>query len=123
MNINLTKKRNKILSILKQEQKILSAKEIHKYTPTVDLATIYRTLNLLTKEKIVKQVRLNNDGEALFEYQEQPHHHAVCNKCNKIVHFKTSENEINKLLSIKGFEIEDIELTVKGVCCQSGKTK
>ena len=52
MNIRLTEKRQRILDILKENHGTLSASDIHGELPDVDLVTIYRNLDLFTKEKI-----------------------------------------------------------------------
>lgn len=115
MSIRLTEKRNKILSVLKKTPGTLSAAEIHKHIPEIDLVTIYRNLDLFTKEKLIKQVHLNTD-EAQYEYQNEPHHHAVCTDCKKIIHFTAPDEKIRKLLTLEKFQIAEIELTVRGIC-------
>jgi len=115
MSLKLTKKRQEILKVLKSSKEALSAKEIHSQLKDTDLTTVYRTLDFLITEKIVSQLNLGGD-EAKFEYQNEPHHHAVCTECEKVIHFKVSDQKIKKLLKFDDFAIEDIELTVKGLC-------
>lgn len=115
MNIRLTKKRQQILDTLKNCHCTLSANDIHNKLPDVDLVTIYRNLELFTKEKIIKRVILDTD-EAQYEYQPEPHHHAVCDDCNKVIHFKAPDAKIKKLLGLENFDIDEIEVTVRGKC-------
>jgi len=115
MTINLTKKRLSILELLKCTHGALSAAEVHEHLPEIDLVTIYRNLDLFTKEKLIKKVNLGNE-EAQYEYQSEPHHHAVCDNCHKIVHFTLSDSQLKKLLKLKNFNVENIELTVRGTC-------
>lgn len=93
----------------------MRAAEIHTALPSIDLVTIYRNLELFTKEKLIKQFHLTS-GEAEYEYQEKPHHHAICNDCNKVLHFEIADEEVKKMLRLKNFSIEDFELTLKGTC-------
>ncbi len=93
----------------------MSAGEIHKKVPDIDLVTVYRNLDLFVKEKMVVKVHLKDD-EVQYEYQEKPHHHAVCGKCKKVIHFDVSDDKIKKILGLNNFDVEEIDLVVKGKC-------
>ena len=113
--MKLTKKRQQILDVLKKHHGTHSAADIHKKLPGVDLVTIYRNLELFTKEKVVKQFHLDSK-EAVYEYQEEPHHHAICSDCHKVIHFKAPDDKIKKLLGIEDFDVDELEVTVRGTC-------
>ena len=115
MTIRLTEKRTLILNTLKAQPKALSAADIHRLLPDIDLVTIYRNLDIFAKEKLIKRVALGTD-EALYEYQKEPHHHAVCTDCEKVIHFKAPDKKIIKLLGLEGFEVDELEVTVRGKC-------
>lgn len=118
MNLKLTKKRQRILNILKSHDGTLSASDIHSQLPDVDLVTIYRNLDLFTKEKIIKQIHLGAT-EAQYEYQQQPHHHALCSACEKVIHFTAPDEKIKNLLGLNGFQVDEIEVTVRGICSKN----
>ncbi len=103
------------MTVLKQAKGALSASEVHARIPDVDLVTVYRNLDLFAKEKLIKRVHINAD-EARFEYQEVPHHHAVCMDCEKVIHFKAPDKKIIKLLGLEEFDIDELEVTVRGKC-------
>lgn len=111
----MTQKRHRILDVLKQNHGTLSASDIHAQLPDIDLVTIYRNLDLFTKEKLIKQLRLNA-GETQYEFQDKPHHHALCTKCEKVIHFSAPDEKIKKLLGLNDFEVEELEVTVRGTC-------
>jgi len=115
MTIKLTEKRKRILDVLKQHKGALSAASLHEKIPDIDLVTIYRNLDLFAKEKFIKRVSLS-DFEAQYEYQKEPHHHAICADCEKVIHFKAPDEKIIKLLGLDGFDVEELEVTVKGKC-------
>ena len=115
MTIKLTEKRTRILDILKHQKGALSAADISAQLPDVDLVTIYRNLELFTSEKLIKRVALSA-SEAQYEFQKEPHHHAICIDCEKVIHFKAPDAKIIKLLGLEGFEIDELEVTVKGKC-------
>lgn len=110
-----SKKREQILDMLKQEHGVLSANEIHSKLSNLDLATIYRNLDIFVADGVVKKLQLGGK-EAVYEYSYEPHHHAICNECNKVIHFTAPDDKIKKLLGIKEFQVEDLEVTVRGVC-------
>jgi len=115
MNIKLTKKRTLILNALKTHHGTLSAADISQKVPEIDLVTIYRNLDLFVKEKLIKKIHFDSD-EAQYEYQHEPHHHAVCTNCEKVIHFTAPDEKIKKLLQLEGFTVDEIEVTVKGLC-------
>jgi len=113
MAIRLTDKRNRILAVLKKQPKALSAKEVYEAVSDIDLVTVYRTLALFTKEKMISEVHLGTD-ETRYEYQHEPHHHAVCDECEQVIHFTAPDKKIKELLGLKNFSIEALEVTVRG---------
>lgn len=115
MSIKLTEKRKDILAVLEKTRGTLTAAEIHKKLPDIDLATIYRNLDLFVKEKLIREIHFNKK-EAQYEYQNESHHHAVCNECEKIIHFKAPDKKIMKLLGLDDFDVDEIEVTVRGTC-------
>ena len=115
MNIKLTKKRRAILDVLKRNQEALSAKEINQLLPDVDLVTVYRNLELFVAEKIITQLNFSGH-DTKFEYQETPHHHAVCTECNKVIHFDVSNSELKPLLKVSDFNVDEVEVTLRGYC-------
>lgn len=110
-----SKKRDNILNVLKQRHTALSVAELHKSLPEMDITTIYRNLELFIKDGVIKKLNLSGD-EAVYEYTEKAHFHAVCTDCDKVLHFTAPEKEIEKLLNLKDFETESIEITIRGKC-------
>lgn len=115
MTIRMTKKREAILAALRRAPGALSATELHQLLPTIDLVTIYRNLDLFTKEKLIKQLHLTS-GEAQYEFQREPHHHAICTDCKRIIHFTAPDKKILQLLGVEDFTAQEIEVTVRGIC-------
>lgn len=109
----MTQKRTLLLNALKGGEP-LSASQLAQKLPKIDLVTIYRNLELFVQAGIVK--RLQFEDEALYEYQEKPHHHALCENCHKMIHFSVSEEKLRKLIDIANFSVTSIDITVKGVC-------
>jgi len=110
-----SKKRELIRGVLESSHAALSASEIHAQLREVDLVTIYRNLELFVGEGTVKKLHLGGT-EALYEFERHPHHHAVCTDCSKIIHFTAPDSKIKELLGLTDFNVEELELTVRGTC-------
>ena len=115
MKIRLTKKRQVILDVLKEQHTALSAAEIHALVPDIDLATVYRSLDYFASVKVIKKLQLGSQ-ETRFEFQHEPHHHAVCTECQRVIHFTAPDEKIKKLLGLKDFKVDELEVTVRGIC-------
>jgi Fur family transcriptional regulator, peroxide stress response regulator len=110
-----TKKRDTVLTFLKSTSGSLSASEISKKLPGIDLSTIYRNLDFFVSEKLIRKYQFAN-REAEYEYQTQPHHHAICQECNNVIHFAVPDSKLDQLAKLKNFTITSVDLTVKGFC-------
>lgn len=115
MNRRRSKKRDEILAVLQMSHQPLSAAMIHEQLLEIDLVTIYRNLELFAEDKVVKKFHFAG-AEAHFEFQSEPHHHAICSDCDKVLHFKAPDKKIIKLLGLEGFDVKELEVTVRGKC-------
>jgi Fur family peroxide stress response transcriptional regulator len=110
-----SKKRDAILAVLQKSHNPLSAAMIHHELPDIDLVTIYRNLELFAESKELKKFHFDG-AEAHYEYQHEPHHHAICSDCDRVLHFKAPDQKIIKLLGLSDFDVEELEVIVKGRC-------
>ncbi len=127
--IRLTPQRKDIIRILiNDENKHLSASDIYDLLQdknnTMGLATVYRTLDLLTKMGIV--VKRDFDGEtSRYELviNKVNHHHLICKKCGKVIEIPDflPEDIKNKLLQKKGFKPVDYSIKFYGYCQECRK--
>lgn len=115
MNRRRSKKRDAILAALKESHQPLSASLLHEKLPDIDLVTIYRNLELFAEDKLVKKFHFDG-AEAHFEFQHEPHHHAICSECDKVLHFKAPDEKIITLLGLQKFDVAELEVIVRGKC-------
>ena len=98
------------------------AGEIHRHTRTINLATIYRTLDLLWKEGFACRNDLSEGKIVYSTIQHGPHIHLVCRKCEQItdanVEFLDTLGE--DLKSVYRFMPDLDHFSVFGICksCQ-----
>lgn len=114
MKRRFSKKRAEILATLEASHDALSAAEIHNTLPHLDLATIYRNLEMFVTDKVARKLHLGDTSEARYEVTSQPHHHAICTDCHEVLHFTAKNDALVKALDLPNFDIEDIEVTVRG---------
>ncbi len=113
--MRITKHRKEILDILTHCHGALSASEVHKELPHINLVTIYRNLDAFAEVGTIKKLYLDSN-EALYEFQKHPHHHAVCTDCDNVTHFAIDEKKLSQALNLPNFDIRDIEIVVRGKC-------
>jgi len=57
--------------------------EVRKIHPTVSLATVYKTLQILTEHRLIQELDFPK-GQARFDSYVEPHVNLVCLRCGKI---------------------------------------
>ncbi|MCD8508419.1 MAG: transcriptional repressor [Candidatus Pacebacteria bacterium] len=77
-----SKYKQHILDVL-GEHHLLSIKDIHAYMPDADFSTIFRNIEQLAKEGIVKKVTVSKD-HVLYELAHHAHDHFVCDDCGDV---------------------------------------
>jgi Fur family transcriptional regulator, ferric uptake regulator len=84
MNVVLTRSQDRILQLLKQLQRAVSAQDIYvelrNRSQGVGLATVYRALEALKLAGVV-QARTLASGESLYSSLQEDRHHLTCLHC------------------------------------------
>lgn len=107
---------------LRAEDRHLTAEQVldavSESLPSISLPTIYATLELLEDLGIVR--RVSAGGALLFETRTDPHAHAVCRRCGKVVDVEDSGDHVHDpaldRARAAGFEPDDAQLLIWGVC-------
>ncbi len=121
-----TKQRKMILEYIeKNKDKQLTAYDILQNLYLKDenpsIATIYRYLEKLVKQGILKKNYSEKKNAATFEYVNKAcanHYHLKCEKCGRIIHlsnevFSDLESKIDKKYD---FEIDNVKTVLYGIC-------
>ncbi|MDI6690221.1 MAG: Fur family transcriptional regulator [Actinomycetota bacterium] len=128
----LTSQRIRILKTLSKLQKHLEAEEIYRWvnreSPTIGLATVYRTLDLFADLGIVKVLDFGEEHRH-YEISPEHHHHLVCLECGRVEEFDEQMiarlemvNKLEEDLSERfGFKIIDHQLEFYGYCSKCRK--
>ncbi|SVD13747.1 uncharacterized protein METZ01_LOCUS366601 [marine metagenome] len=127
-NLKITKQRRTVLRAFLECKIHVSVEELYqivlKTEPKIGLATVYRTLALLTKSGLASEMDFG-DGQKRYEssYQTEHHDHMVCTGCGKIIEFNHPliEKYQEEVANENKFEITSHKLDLFGLCqdCQN----
>lgn len=120
--------------LLEREEDHLSAEDVYllvkEKAPEIGLATVYRTLELLTELKIVDKINFG-DGVSRYDLRKEGaahfHHHLVCIECGSVAEIEEDLLEdVEQIVERDfSFNIKDHRLTFHGICyrCQEKEQK
>jgi Fur family ferric uptake transcriptional regulator len=115
--------RSAVLEALDREPCCLTAQEIFDNLRAggrrVGIASVYRTLDLLSKLRLVHRVDIG--GAACYEPAHpggEHHHHVVCDRCGKVAAFEDDglEDAIDRLGRRLKYKVGVHEVVLRGAC-------
>lgn len=124
----LTPQRQRVLDLFEEigAGRHLSAEDVHQRLRdgsggSVSLATVYRTLRLLSSLELLQELELPDGGrrfELAGDAQHRHHHHLVCVRCGRTEEF---ENEAVLAAGAEaaerhGFQLLECVLNVRSLC-------
>ena len=123
--VTLTPQRMAVVEFLSQSKKYPTAGEIHKNIqkryPSISLATVYSTLELLKDLGEIQELSIRKRGKACFDSDPNIHHHLLCRECGDIVGIKIDHPRNCPLFTqelINGCKIEEMQAYLYGVCSE-----
>ena len=122
-NLKQTKQRQALIDIFIKLATHVSAEELHIAARSagldVGLATVYRTLNLLSDAGLVEQKQFS-EGRFVYEIVEPGghHDHLICLDCGAVIEFANDEIERlqEKVAAKHQFELTSHRLDLFGHC-------
>jgi len=131
--LKVTPQRMKIAEFVLNDHGHLAAEEIYetlRSTTNISLASVYRTLELLSRSRLVDKTLFTGDKISYEHTVGHRHHdHLYCLKCHEVFEFHSDKLEDiqNRIAHTRGFKSEFHSLKIYGVCgeCRkkSGKTQ
>lgn len=128
--LKMTSQRENVLDVLQaNKSRHLTAEEIYlkvkEISPDIGLATVYRTIQLLSDLKLIDTLNLN-DGFIRYEIGKwdesgetrHHHHHLICEKCGKVIE---AEDDLLDLIEETcqqkyKFKVKDHVVKFYGIC-------
>ncbi len=120
----ITPQREMIIQAIARSPQHITAEEIalqlQEHTQAINIATIYRTLELLWEEGLACRNDLSEGKTVYATFQHGPHIHLVCRKCNKVIDadIKVLSKLGEKLLEKYGFDPDLDHFSIFGVCSE-----
>lgn len=125
-----TKQHKEMLSFLEtQREKHLTVNDIctyfQKQGKPIGVTTVYRQLERMVDDGVVKKYTIDNNTPACFEYvgtqenaMESSCFHCKCDQCGKLIHLECDElAEVQKHLLIHhGFQVNPLRTVIYGIC-------
>lgn len=107
-------------SHLSPEDVLARARRAH---PRVGRATVYRTLELLTKLGITRPL-YGKDGRSVFTRIEHGHQHVVCSRCDRVVELEARAftRLAREVARSTGFSVQSQLLEFYGLCRKCQRT-
>ncbi len=126
----LTPQRRVVIQAIASNQEHLTPtaiyEKVHQHQPNIGLVTIYRTLEILAKLKLICELHAGDSCRSYTISAPGHHHHLICSNCDKVVNLPSRElEEAQQSLSKQtGFRIDSHLLEFSGLCqvCQKEVT-
>lgn len=120
--LRLTPQREVLLRVLSEVRGHPTADDmvqrVRKVLPTVSHATVYRNLQDLVREGLIRTLEVA--GTAVqFEVNPDDHHHFVCRRCGNVwdVYLSSLDVRINRRRTgLVGFQVDRQDVQMQGVC-------
>jgi Fe2+ or Zn2+ uptake regulation protein len=124
-SIKITSQRLEILKYLDEHHTHPDVEEIYselkKKHPSLSRTTVYNSLEILKKNKIVQSLTISG-SELRYDVEESLHHHFLCKKCGAILDISITCPNMNRILD-GGHRVEEVHGYFKGICknCQTNE--
>lgn len=116
------RKRNAILSCLRQTDLHPSAEMVHEMLqaehPDISLATVYRNLSRFKNQGIIQSIGTVN-GIERFDANTNPHVHFVCGSCSSVLDLHQMEipqQLCSYAAQLSGCQVDSCQLMFSGTC-------
>lgn len=94
-----------------------TAEDVKKWAdknfPKMSLATVYNTLGILVRAKLLKEVKLPHTDRTVYDDNVTLHYHFLDEKSGKVFDVDPKDIEIRPRLG-KGFSIDSVEVLLRG---------
>ncbi len=118
-NIKPTFQRVKILEYLINNITHPTVDEVYRVVvqeiPTLSKTTVYNTLSLFVKSKILRGIYIE-ENEVRYDSIMEDHGHFKCTECNKIYDFELNVDGLCGNLIDDKFKVEEKCIYLKGIC-------
>ncbi|MCX7823201.1 MAG: transcriptional repressor [Syntrophobacterales bacterium] len=125
--MRVTIQRKTILETLRRLKSHPTAEELYSIIkpslPRISLATVYRNLELLAEEGLIRKIFVQGSSQKRFDGNPHPHCHIQCINCGKVddITINPILNPIKFIMETKGFEVTNYHIEFSGLCADCKK--
>nr|BFF02316.1 transcriptional repressor [Streptoalloteichus tenebrarius] len=96
---------------------------VRRTAPTVNITTVYRTLDLMERLGLVRHTHLGH-GAPSYSVEDHEHVHLVCHRCGDVdeVPCETLSGLVEQLRRDRGFHLDATHVALHGVCAGCATT-
>jgi Fe2+ or Zn2+ uptake regulation protein len=115
-----TRQRQAILNLIQQADEHLTAAQVYERVrqvlPTIGFATVYRNLNAMAEEGVVRVIRVGDVSQ--YDRRTERHDHVVCRRCGKVadVQLPVPAETLAAAAAETGFRIDEHHTELSGLC-------
>lgn len=114
-----TKQRQLILEAVKESSTHPTADELFQQIrtrlPTISLATVYRNLNLLAEDGVIRKIAMPGMPDR-FDRNMETHDHLWCERCGRVFDFTLPQAIDRQIEEVSGMEVRQYTLVAQGRC-------
>ena len=128
--VTLTPQRMAVAELLNSSTAHPTVDDIHKGIqrryPTMSVATVYSTLELLKEFGEIHELSIRKRGKWCFDPNRDLHHHLLCRKCGKILNIEFDCPRSCAIIAkegIKGCKVEEVQAYLYGICSECLKNE
>jgi Fur family ferric uptake transcriptional regulator len=122
LGYRITPQRETVIHIIAHSGRHMSAEEVTEEAKTksgsINVATVYRTLDLLVENGLASKLDLGDGKTAYATGEHGPHIHLVCRQCGSVT--EISETEISGTLADiedrYSFDCRPYHFSIHGIC-------
>ena len=104
---------------------------VQVHSPGIGRATVFRTIDLLSRMGILQRIHQDPDGGRCHAYlacSDTHHHHLICNVCGNVTDFREEaalDALVREIEQHTAFKVEGHRLELVGRCanCQASATR
>jgi Fur family transcriptional regulator, ferric uptake regulator len=122
LGVRVTPQRLFVLEAMELNSGHMTAEEIMQWAarryPALNLATVYRTLDLLCQVGLVAQTDLGGGATTYELIGDSPHHHLACERCGGVIEMDEAllAGLRDEALRVYGFHANPSHLAIFGIC-------
>lgn len=116
MRVRIGPQGREVLGVLSSKRTHLTTEDIQVLLPQIGVATIYRNLDTLEQQGLVRKLRVGKKG-AYYEFIREDHAHFQCTICGQIYDLPIDATGLfSEVAKVCGYELESCDVLCRGTC-------